>query len=164
MKSVNFNIEINLEDDIADAVLSDMNEGSFTDKLEMLLTRVYSGGHIIMHEELESIIADILDEEEEDGDNREELSERENELISSTVMAVIEKLKDYGELGNIVVSAPPSNQSESAVYSEESKPFKSNIINFNNEEILDASDDSGENTGDGMSDDEADELADLFGF
>lgn len=164
MKSVNFNIEINLEDDIADAVLSDMNEGSFTDKLEMLLTRVYSGGHIIMHEELESIIADILDEEEEDGDNREELSERENELISSTVMAVIEKLKDSGELGNIVVSAPPSNQSESAVYSEESKPFKSNIINFNNEEILDASDDSGENTGDGMSDDEADELADLFGF
>ena len=164
MKSVNFNIEINLEDDIADAVLSDMNEGSFTDKLEMLLTRVYSGGHIIMHEELESIIADILDEEEEDGDNREELSERENELISSTVMAVIEKLKDSGELGNIVVSAPPSNQSESAVYSEESKPFKSNIINFNNEEILDASDDSGENTGDGMSDDEADDLADLFGF
>lgn len=163
MKQVQLNVEFNIEDEIADKINLDVSNGSFTYKLSTLLTQAYSGGHVVMPEELESIIADLLDDEYIEDDNDEEMTEKYAGLFEVAIEKALSKLVGSGSVKESILNNTSKSESESQVYADVIKQHESNIIKFSTSEISDVSDEN-DGSEEIMSDDEADELADIFGF
>lgn len=162
MKQIQLNVEFNIEDEIADKINLDISNGSFTYKLSTLLTQAYSGGHIVMPEELESIIADLLDDEYIEDDD-EEMTEKYAGLFEVAIEKALSKLVGAGSVKESILNNTSKSESESQVYADVIKQHESNIIKFSTSEISDVSDEN-DGSEEIMSDDEADELADIFGF
>lgn len=161
MKQVQLNVEFNIEDEIADKINLDISNGSFTYKLSTLLTQAYSGGHVVMPEELESIIADLLDDEYIEDDD--EMTEKYAGLFEVAIEKALSKLVGAGSVKESILNNTSKSESESQVYADVIKQHESNIIKFSTSEISDVSD-KNDGSEEIMSDDEADELADIFGF
>ena len=162
MKQIQLNVEFNIEDEIADKINLDISNGSFTYKLSTLLTQAYSGGHIVMPEELESIIADLLDDEYIEDDD-EEMTEKYAGLFEVAIEKALSKLVGAGSVKESILNNTSKSESESQVYADVIKQHESNIIKFSTSEISDVSDEN-DGSEEIMSGDEADELADIFGF
>lgn len=162
MKQVQLNVEFNIEDEIADKINLDISNGSFTYKLSTLLTQAYSGGHVVMPEELESIIADLLDDEYIEDDD-EEMTEKYAGLFEVAIEKALSKLVGAESVKESIIKNTSKSESESQVYADVIKQHESNIIKFSTSEISDVSDEN-DGSEEIMSDDEADELADIFGF
>ena len=162
MKQIQLNVEFNIEDEIADKINLDISNGSFTYKLSTLLTQAYSGGHIVMPEELESIIADLLDDEYIEDDD-EEMTEKYAGLFEVAIEKALSKLVGAGSVKESILNNTSKSESESQVYADVIKQHESNIIKFSTSEISDVSDEN-DGSEEIMSDVEADELADIFGF
>lgn len=162
MKQIQLNVEFNIEDEIADKINLDISNGSFTYKLSTLLTQAYSGGHIVMPEELESIIADLLDDEYIEDDD-EEMTEKYAGLFEVAIEKALSKLVGAGSVKESILNNTSKSESESQVYADVIKQHESNIIKFSTSEISDVSDEN-DGSEEIMSDDEVDELADIFGF
>ncbi len=162
MKQIQLNVEFNIEDEIADKINLDISNGSFTYKLSTLLTQAYSGGHIVMPEELESIIADLLDDEYIE-DDVEEMTEKYAGLFEVAIEKALSKLVGAGSVKESILNNTSKSESESQVYADVIKQHESNIIKFSTSEISDVSDEN-DGSEEIMSDDEVDELADIFGF
>lgn len=150
MKNVDIQLRLSLDDDVADWVSSRKDSPEFSSDLSYYLTQSMLGGYIITQDKLDVIIDGILDSEDAMNNDPDVL---EN-VVKKAMMEVISSSINISDLTKIA----QTQNVESVEVKEDidDTPAEDvNVIEFN---------DSSEESSEEFSDDDAADLADMFGF
>ena len=165
MRSVKITVDVLLRDDIADWVENALGAMTFSSDLAYYLEQRHDGGYIITQDKLASIVDDVITDidDYEDEDEVEEESEQEEEAINAKGIEAImrrvlsEVITDKavtltGELHATEIKSSDNKDEDDSDDIMESDTLQTFGLSDNNEDCED------------VSDQELDDLADMFGF
>ena len=146
MRMVDIKCTLSLDEGVADFVDKLISNGSLPSEIAYYLTQRSNGGYIVNQSEIDDIVDGIL----EDSNERSQRG-----VIEDAVRTALTEFLAQGSINinNIVGSA---------------KETDSKVDDINNEAVIEDTDimtfECNENDGESMSDEDASDLADFFGF
>lgn len=155
MKNVHISVDVLLSDDVADWVESISDTKSFSSDITYYLDQVHSGGVILTKDRLEEIILDVvgeLDDDSEFEENDENDGGEDTDLsdIESIMRRVLSEFISSGS-GFVVGQGVSDSDEEDDVVTD-----SDTIQSFGLQSQSDSSEE--------ISDEDMDDLADMFGF
>lgn len=155
MRMKKISLEVFLDDDLAEWVETQLSNPSFSSEIAYYLGIKQQGGYVVTTEQLDSIIDNLIDEDDDDSSNANVNSDELTGLIKSTLENTLkEQLSEL--LKNAPVIATQLDLTPDKVETEE-PVFETNVVEFSSAAYTDSDEEQ-------MSDDELDDLADMFGF
>ena len=157
MQTVSINLDLVVSDDVAEYIASAQQNDSLKSELSSYFEQKLSGGYILTQDQLEVILEGML----EDDDNGTILTENDYENINNVITESVKSLLSEMDLTSMVNSSMTSVQVNSNVVEESKQEEEEDVVSASL--TLFDTDESAKDIGE-MSDDEADDLAALFGF
>ena len=157
MKEVDLAFTLLLPDDVADYILSVKESTSFSSEIAYYLKQKYSGAFIVTQDRLNDIVDDISDEDTQQAQNVEVL-EPVGSLDLTGLEGMIRNIMNEVIKDNISLAPKISALTVENKDKKEEAPSTlddRNIVQF---EVEDSND------GEEVSEDDLDDLADMFGF
>ena len=145
MRMVGIDCKILVDDDTAKWVEELIERNALPSELAFYLTQRKAGGYIVKAEELDDIVNDAI-ESLEDNTQRDTIEEAVKNALTEFLTSGTISLGTVAQPASVVSSSKPIVEEE----------IDSDMVTF----VSDGDEDSGE----GLSDEDADDLADFFGF
>lgn len=143
---VDIKCTLSLDEGVADFVDKLISSGSLPSEIAYYLTQRSNGGYIVKQSEIDDIVDGVLEDSNE---------KSQRDVIEDAVRSALTEFLTQGSINinNVIKS---TKETESKIDDNNNEIFieDSNIITF----------ECDESSGESMSDEEADDLADFFGF